>query len=148
MPQNSLARQIFTRSAATNNGIKKIWRSISSFIYRGSPTCTVSAKGQLISEWNFGVFKSPKKSTKFLTDFCPSFILCHKKSVNRIGQTLLTLSKAQNLKHQLAGKSGGKFIRINWVDSITTQLVRTFKSTKNHIKQRPPALFNKTALQF
>ena len=31
-------------------------------------------KGQLISEWNFGVFKSPKKPTKFLTDFCPSFI--------------------------------------------------------------------------
>ena len=29
---------------------------------------------QLISEWNFGVFKSPKKPTKFLTDFCPSFI--------------------------------------------------------------------------
>ncbi len=28
-------------------------------------------KGQLISEWNFGVFKSPKKPTKFLTDFCP-----------------------------------------------------------------------------
>ena len=33
-----------------------------------------SAKGQLISEWNFGVFKSPKKPSKFLTDFCPSFI--------------------------------------------------------------------------
>ena len=32
-------------------------------------------KGQLISEWNFGVFKSPKKSTKFLTDFFPSFNL-------------------------------------------------------------------------
>ena len=28
-------------------------------------------KGQLISEWIFGVFKSPKKPTKFLTDFCP-----------------------------------------------------------------------------
>ena len=33
-----------------------------------------STKGQLISEWNFGVFKSPKKPTKFLTDFCPSFM--------------------------------------------------------------------------
>ena len=33
-----------------------------------------SCKGQLISESNFGVFKSPKKLTKFLTDFCPSFI--------------------------------------------------------------------------
>ena len=33
-----------------------------------------NTKGQLISEWNFGVFKSPKKPTKFLTDFCPSFI--------------------------------------------------------------------------
>ena len=31
-------------------------------------------KGQLISDWIFGVFKSPKKSTKFLTDFCPSII--------------------------------------------------------------------------
>ena len=29
-------------------------------------------KGQLISEWNFGVFKSSKKWTFFLTDFCPS----------------------------------------------------------------------------
>ena len=28
-------------------------------------------KGQIISEWNFGVFKSPKKPTKDLTDFCP-----------------------------------------------------------------------------
>ena len=28
-------------------------------------------KGQLISEWIFGVFKSPKKPTKFLTNFCP-----------------------------------------------------------------------------
>ena len=31
-------------------------------------------KGQLISEWNFCVFKSPKMATKFLTDFCLSFI--------------------------------------------------------------------------
>ena len=29
-------------------------------------------KGQLISERNFGVFKSPKKRTKFLKDFCSS----------------------------------------------------------------------------
>ena len=28
-------------------------------------------KGQLISERNFSVFKSPKNPTKFLTDFCP-----------------------------------------------------------------------------
>ena len=34
----------------------------------------ISFKGQLISKWNCGVFKSPKKPTKFLTDFCPSFI--------------------------------------------------------------------------
>ena len=32
------------------------------------------AKGYLISEWNFGVFKSPKKPTKFITDLSPSFI--------------------------------------------------------------------------
>ena len=31
-------------------------------------------KGQLISELIFCVFKSPQKPTKFLTDFCPSFI--------------------------------------------------------------------------
>ena len=30
-----------------------------------------TTKGQLISE-NFGVFKSPKKRTKFLKEFCPS----------------------------------------------------------------------------
>ena len=30
------------------------------------------AKGQLISERNLGVFKSPKIQTKFLKDFCPS----------------------------------------------------------------------------
>ena len=28
-------------------------------------------KGQLISELNFSVFKSPKKPTKFYQDFCP-----------------------------------------------------------------------------
>ena len=33
----------------------------------------ILTKGQLISERNFGVFKSPKNPTKFLTDFCPSF---------------------------------------------------------------------------
>ena len=31
-----------------------------------------NTKGQLISERNFGGFKSPKKGTKFLKDFCPS----------------------------------------------------------------------------
>ena len=33
-------------------------------------SCTT--KGQLTSERNFGVFKSPKKRTKVLKDFCPS----------------------------------------------------------------------------
>ena len=28
-------------------------------------------KGQLISKCLFGVFKSPKKTTKFIKDFCP-----------------------------------------------------------------------------
>ena len=32
------------------------------------------SKGQLISERFFGVFKSTKKPTKFLTDFCHNFI--------------------------------------------------------------------------
>ena len=30
------------------------------------------SKSQLLSERNFGVFKSPKKQTKLLKDFCPS----------------------------------------------------------------------------
>ena len=30
------------------------------------------AKGQLFSEGNFDVFKSPKKRTKFLKNFCPN----------------------------------------------------------------------------
>ena len=34
----------------------------------------VWTKCQLISEWNFGEFKSPKKLTFFLNDFCPSLI--------------------------------------------------------------------------
>ena len=29
-------------------------------------------KSQLISEWNFSVFKSPRKATKFWTDFYPT----------------------------------------------------------------------------
>ena len=33
------------------------------------------AKSQLISEWNFDIFKAPKKPTKFLIYFCPSFIV-------------------------------------------------------------------------
>ena len=39
--------------------------------------CNLPAKnkGQLISELNFGVFKTPEKPTKFLTDFCPSFVV-------------------------------------------------------------------------
>ena len=32
------------------------------------------AKGHLNLEWNFGVFKPPKKLTRFLKDLCPSFI--------------------------------------------------------------------------
>ena len=32
-----------------------------------------NTKGQLISKCLFGVFKSPKKPTKFYQDFCPSF---------------------------------------------------------------------------
>ena len=32
----------------------------------------IPIKGQLISERNFGVFKSSKKQTKFMKNFCPS----------------------------------------------------------------------------
>ena len=31
----------------------------------------IATKGHLISEWNFGVFKSPKKPTKFFPGFLP-----------------------------------------------------------------------------
>ena len=34
-------------------------------------SCTAISKGQLISEWNFGVFKSPKKPTQILERFLP-----------------------------------------------------------------------------
>ena len=37
-----------------------------------------------MSEWNFGVFKSPKKPTKFQTDFCP-MKLGHKFVKNLVG---------------------------------------------------------------
>ena len=36
-------------------------------------------KGQLISEWNFSIFKSPKKPTKFFRDYCPMKLeICQK----------------------------------------------------------------------
>ena len=54
----------------------------------------VQPKGQLISEWNFGVFKSPKKPTKFLTDFCPSFI--GQKSVQNLVGFLGDLKTPKN----------------------------------------------------
>ena len=37
-------------------------------------TTNSCSKGQLISEGNFGIFKSPKEQTKFLTDFFLSLI--------------------------------------------------------------------------
>ena len=44
-------------------------------------------KGQLISEGNFGVFKSPKKQTFILKDFCPMRLgqKSFKKKVNFLG---------------------------------------------------------------
>ena len=48
------------------------WIGLLSFIWYNH--WNTNSKGHLISEWNFGVFKSPQKPTKFLTDFCPSFI--------------------------------------------------------------------------
>ena len=44
-------------------------------------TIHIMIKGQLISEWNFSVFKSPKKPTKFLTDFFPGFIGLHRSKI-------------------------------------------------------------------
>ena len=38
-------------------------------------------KGQSISERNFGFFKSPKKRTKFLKDFCPRDKICKIKRI-------------------------------------------------------------------
>ena len=55
-------------------------------------------KGQLISEWIFGVFKSSKKPTKFLTDFCPSSyspkIPFHKKNTTGLYQKDFDCSKS------------------------------------------------------
>ena len=54
------------------------------------------SKGQFFSELIFGVFKSPKKPTKFLTDFCPICFSCHSHS--DLGNVyLLVLSKASIL---------------------------------------------------
>ena len=50
-------------------------------------------KGQLISEWNFGVFKNPKKPTKFLADFCPMF---GQKSLKNLVGFFLEIWRHQN----------------------------------------------------
>ena len=42
------------------------------------------AKGQLISEWHFGFFKSPKKPTNFYQDFCPN-VIGQKSWLNLVG---------------------------------------------------------------
>ena len=60
-----------------------------------SPRAT---KGQLISEWICGVFKSPKKPTKFLSDFCP-MKLGH-KSVKKLVDFLGDL-KAQKFHSEI-----------------------------------------------
>ena len=44
----------------------------------------IRTKGHLISEWNFCAFKSPKKSTNFLTDLCPCF-MGQKSDKNLVG---------------------------------------------------------------
>ena len=49
------------------------------------PKCyCVVVKGQLISEWFFGVSKSSKKLTFTLTDFCPSLEWNAAKVINHI----------------------------------------------------------------
>ena len=67
-------------------------------------------KGQLISVWIFGVFKSPQKPTKFLTDFCPSFI--GQKSVKNVVSFLGDL------------KTTKFHSKINWPLPISTCIVR------------------------
>ena len=57
-----------------------------------------ATKGQLISGWSFGVFKSPKKPTKFLSDFCP-MKLGH-KSVKKLVDFLGDL-KAQKFHSEI-----------------------------------------------
>ena len=44
----------------------------------------IITKGHLISEWTFWAFKSPKKSTNFLTNLCPSF-MGQKSDKNLVG---------------------------------------------------------------
>ena len=58
-----LTHHFCSRSFSNYKKYWKIWEMVKVVRYRH--------KGQLISEWIFGVFKSPKKPTKFYQDFCP-----------------------------------------------------------------------------
>ena len=84
-----------------------------------SPRAT---KGQLISEWSFGVFKSPKKPTKFLTDFCP-MKLGH-KSVKKLVYFLGDL-KAQKFHSE-----------INWLSSKLPEYNTNYRQTKSTSNKR------------
>ena len=69
-----------------------------------------ATKGQLISEWSFGVFKSPKKPTKFLSDFCP-MKLGH-KSVKKLVDFLGDL-KAQKFHSEIKWPNSSKLPEYN-----------------------------------
>ena len=67
---HSLDRAIFFYQNTTNwtcYSEKKVVKCKSAIHY----IICVHAKGQLISEWLFGVFNSPKKQHKKLMNFCP-----------------------------------------------------------------------------
>ena len=77
-------------------------------------------KGQLISKWNFGVFKSPKKPTKFLTDFCPL----------KLGQ-----KSVYNLVGSLGDLKFQKILsEINWPLVIAISKSRTLLSSETKIE--------------
>ena len=73
--------QVCTRTREISRD-ESLWRKIVLFNKKVCPEFVkfildngcryLSFKGQLISERNFGGFKSPQKGTKFLKDFCPS----------------------------------------------------------------------------
>ena len=68
---NCVLLQLYTVYILLYTGAVQLWDILLGFIWPRSSIWSYVSKGQLISEWNFGVFKSSKKWT-FLTDFCPS----------------------------------------------------------------------------
>ena len=105
-----------------------------------SPRAT---KGQLILEWSFGVFKSPKKPTKFLTDFLPHEARAYvKKLVDFLGDLkaqkfhseikwplVLIQVKCQNIM-QIAGKQSQHQTKGLTLEKVKICLVKKTRKIK------------------